>query len=91
MPQQQQTSPTISDAGRDSPPINDTSHEDRALTERPAPWYRREAWLAVCLAAFIPLVLGAAAPKGWQGPLFTISGAAFVASVVMLVRTNRNE
>lgn len=54
------------------------------------PWYRREAWLALCLVAFVPLLIGIVAPKSWQLLLFALSGVTFTASIVQLVRTDRS-
>jgi hypothetical protein len=54
-----------------------------------APWYKRETWLALCLAAFVPLLLGTIAPKSWQMLLFVVSALLFAGSIGLLVRTDR--
>jgi hypothetical protein len=48
-------------------------------------WYRREAWLAVCLASFLPIVVAIFAPQPWKVPLAGLSGVVLAASMLMLV------
>ena len=49
-------------------------------------WYRREPWLAVMLAAFVPLVAAAIAPDAARYPLIGLTGLAIVVGVAMLIR-----
>ncbi len=57
--------------------------------ELAAPWYRREMWLAVCLASFVPVCIAIVAPPEWKVPLIGLAGAVMMASIVMLIRQYR--
>lgn len=50
-----------------------------------APWYKREPWLAVCLAAFVPVIAALLAPQSWRVPLTAATAVLMFASMVMLV------
>jgi hypothetical protein len=50
------------------------------------PWYRSEPWLAVMLAAFVPLVAAVVAPDAAQYPLIGLSVLALIVGAVMLIR-----
>jgi hypothetical protein len=58
-----------------------------ATAEAPTqPWYRREPWLAVMLAAFVPLAAAVFVPDPARYPLIGLTGLALVVGAVMLVR-----
>lgn len=52
--------------------------------EHTTPWYQREAWLAVCLVSFMPIVVAIFAPESWKIPLIISSGTLMLVSMVML-------
>jgi hypothetical protein len=80
---------------RETPPEtpSDTSGEVRHLPVEPdapgRPWYRSEPWLAVCLAAFVPLLIAIVAPAAAKMPLLAVGGALVVVGVGMLLRQER--
>lgn len=53
------------------------------------PWYRREAWLVVALAACIPVLLASVVPTAWKIPLVGLSGVLVTAALVMTLRRDR--
>jgi len=52
----------------------------------PWPWYRREPWVPVILAAFVPIGVCFALPQGVHLPLLALSGLLVVLSAAMLIR-----
>lgn len=61
-----------------------------ARAARPAlPWYRREPWLAVLAAAFVPILLALVAPAPLRMPLLGVSAVLMAAGLTMLVRHDR--
>ncbi len=51
-----------------------------------APWYRREAWLAICLASFVPAIVAIYVPRAYQWPLIGLTILAMASSMLMLIR-----
>ena len=50
------------------------------------PWYRREPWLAVNLASFVPIGVGFALPERTHAPLLGASALLLASSVALLMR-----
>ena len=50
---------------------------------------RTEAWVRVVFGALVPAIAALYAPKGLQLALFAVTGAMFLAGLVMLVRQER--
>jgi hypothetical protein len=50
------------------------------------PWYRREPWFAVTLAAFVPMTAAVFAPEPARYPLIGLAALALVAGAALLVR-----
>ena len=50
------------------------------------PWYRREKWLAVQIAAIIPILGSMLVPETYRLPLCVIGGALVAVGTVMLLR-----
>ena len=50
------------------------------------PWYRSEPWLAVCFAAFIPILLAFLLPESLKLPLLGLGVVIAVAGLALLVR-----
>ena len=50
------------------------------------PWYRREKWLAVQIAAIIPILGPKLVPEAYRLPLCVLGGALVAAGTVMLLR-----
>ena len=50
------------------------------------PWYRREPWLAVELAAFLPMVAAFLVPEQLGVPLVGFSGFLVAAGLALLIR-----
>jgi hypothetical protein len=50
------------------------------------PWYRREPWIVVMLAALVPVLVGFETPQRFHAPLMVLSGALLLVSFGMLVR-----
>ena len=57
-----------------------------AARDTPWPWYRREPWLSVVLAAFVPIAVGFATPQEFHALLLGLSGLLLVMSIAMLIR-----
>ena len=59
-----------------------------AVSDAPtsAPWYRREAWLLVSLAGFLPLLLALVVPQSLRVPLIAVAGLLIACGTVMLAR-----
>jgi hypothetical protein len=55
----------------------------------PWPWYRREPWLAVALASFVPIGVGFALPQQHHYLLLGMSAVLVVLSIAMLIREGR--
>jgi hypothetical protein len=53
-------------------------------TPHTTPWYRREPWLAVCLASFLPVFAALLSPQSWRMPLTGVTGVLMGASMLML-------
>ena len=60
--------------------------EPGSAEENSGQWYRREPWLAVMLAGFVPLAAAIPAPDAVQYPLLGLTVIAVVIGSVMLVR-----
>ena len=69
--------PTRAPESRDEPAAVDGTSQ---------PWYRSEPWLAVMLAAFVPLVAAVVAPDAAQYPLIGVSVLTLVVGAAMLIR-----
>jgi uncharacterized membrane protein len=52
-------------------------------------WYRSEPWLAVLLAAFVPLLGASVAPVALRVPLVGVGGLIVAVGLAMLVRRDR--
>jgi len=52
----------------------------------PWPWYRREPWVPVILAAFVPLGVGFVLPHAFHLLLIGVSALLVVLSTAMLIR-----
>lgn len=65
-------------------PSSPTSTSADASVARP--WYRREPGLALCLAAFVPVLLVLVLPPTVRVPLFAIAAVLAVAGLVLIVR-----
>lgn len=50
-----------------------------------APWYRREPWLAVCIASFLPVAAALLAPQAWRVALTGVTLVMMAVSMLMLV------
>ena len=50
------------------------------------PWYRREPWLAVMLAGFVPLTAAIFAPDPARYALMGLTGLALIIGAAMLMR-----
>jgi hypothetical protein len=50
------------------------------------PWYRRESWLAICFAAFIPITLALILPASLKFPLLGLGVLLAAIGLAMLVR-----
>jgi hypothetical protein len=50
------------------------------------PWYRREAWLAVSLAAFVPIFVGFFTPQSMHVPLLALAALLVIVGLGLLVR-----
>jgi hypothetical protein len=50
------------------------------------PWYRRESWLAICFAAFIPISLALMLPDALKRPLLGVGVLLAVTGLALLVR-----
>jgi len=90
-----ETSPTAKPGGSRSAEVDANAEPDRPLEARaehaPAdgtsrPWYRREPWLAVMLAAFVPLTAAIFAPDPARYALMGLTGLALIIGAVMLMR-----
>lgn len=71
----------------DSPPSlagSDTETETGGGSN--LPWYRREKWLAVQIAAIIPILGAMLVPETYRLPLCVIGGALVAVGTVMLLR-----
>jgi hypothetical protein len=70
--------------------VVDTATAPLPSTERrhetPWPWYRREPWLAVVLAAFVPIAVGFATPQEFHVLLISVSALLVIVSTAMLIR-----
>jgi hypothetical protein len=53
------------------------------------PWYRQERWLAVTLAALVPLFAALLVPQSMRVPLVALGVAFVLAGVLMLTRHER--
>jgi len=62
------------------------SRAEPTVSETSQPWYRSEPWMAVALAAFVPLVAAVIAPDTVQYHLIGLSGVLLVVSIAMLLR-----
>jgi hypothetical protein len=51
-----------------------------------APWYRREAWLAVQLLAVVPMAAGMFVPRADRIPYFALGGMLVAVGLALLVR-----
>ena len=71
-------------AQRDRPP--ETRVEPAVGGETSRPWYHRERWLAVMLAAFVPLAAAALAPSAAQYALLGLTGLVLIVGAAMLIR-----
>jgi hypothetical protein len=60
-----------------------TSAPERAM---PWPWYRREPWLSVAMAAFVPIGVGFALPEELHVLLLGMSALLVLLGVAMLIR-----
>lgn len=58
--------------------------ETRGLSD--LPWYRREKWLAVQIAAIVPILGAMLVPETYRLPLCAIGGALVAVGTVMLLR-----
>ena len=63
-----------------------SSTTSRVAHDAPWPWYRREPWLSVVLAAFVPIAVGFATPQEFHALLLGLSGLLLVLSIAMLIR-----
>ena len=82
---------------RDEPEVVGPSPETSAGVPRDAgrldatrgspegPWYRREAWLAFCLAAFVPIGVAFAVPHTVKVPLLGAGVALAVVGLALLL------
>ena len=50
------------------------------------PWYRRETWLAVQIAAIVPILGAMVVPETYRLPLCVVGGALVAVGTVMLLR-----
>ena len=50
------------------------------------PWYRREKWLAVQVAAMVPILAAMVVPASYRLPLCVLGGALVAVGTVMLLR-----
>ena len=50
------------------------------------PWYRREKWLAVQIAAIVPILSAMLVPETYRLPLCVLGGALVAVGTVMLLR-----
>ena len=57
-----------------------------AAASAPSPWYRREPWLAVVLAAYVPTGAGFLTPAAFHPPLIALSAMLVLAAIVLLLR-----
>jgi len=90
-----ETNPPAKSGGSRSAEVDANAEPERPLEARaePAPadetsrpWYRREPWLAVMLAAFVPLTAAIFAPDPARYALMGLSGRALIIGAVMLMR-----
>jgi hypothetical protein len=61
-----------------------------ATPDAVTPWHRRERWLVVCLASFLPVVIAIFAPQAWKVPLAVVTGVMVGAGLLMLMRKLRD-
>ena len=59
-------------------------HSGDGNAERP--WYRKERWLVVQLAALIPILTAMLAPQEYRVPLCILGGALVAIGTVMMLR-----
>jgi Meckel syndrome type 1 protein len=53
------------------------------------PWYRAEPWLAVLVAAFVPLLVAVVAPAALRLPLVAAGGVLVAVGLALLLRRDR--
>ena len=60
--------------------------ESQAEGSSDLPWYRREAWLAVQIAAMVPILGAMLVPATYRLPLCILGGVLVAIGTVMLLR-----
>ena len=87
-----ETQPTARDREALAPPVVGPSprseFEPEATSEGGSelPWYRREKWLAVQVAAIVPILTAMLVPAPLRLPLCVLGGALVAVGTVMLLR-----
>jgi hypothetical protein len=79
------TLPTTSSAASHGTTLA-TVVEATAARDTPWPWYRREPWLPVAMAAFVPIAVGFETPQEYHALRLGVSGVSVVLSIAMLLR-----
>jgi hypothetical protein len=64
----------------------DVAAATTARSAAPWPWYRREPWLPVMLAAFVPIGVGFMLPQAFHLLLIGVSALLVLLSTAMLIR-----
>ena len=67
-------------------PNDSTTVRDTIVDAAELPWYRRERWLAVQVAALVPILGAMLAPATYRVPLCVLGGALVAISLMMLLR-----
>ncbi|AHG92315.1 hypothetical protein J421_4780 (plasmid) [Gemmatirosa kalamazoonensis] len=60
--------------------------ERRPATPAAWRWYRSEPWLALVLAAYVPMLVAFFTPQRFHLAFMVVSGALMVAALVLLLR-----
>jgi hypothetical protein len=66
--------------------VQDAATATTTRSATPWPWYRREPWVPVLLAAFAPIGAGFVLPQAFHLPLLGVSALLVVLSAAMLIR-----
>lgn len=85
---------------RDVPSPGPVAHEHVAPSPAPAaavaadpavPWYRSEPWLALCMGAFVPILLAIWLPPALRVPLLGLGAALMLGGLALLARRDRGQ